>query len=54
MTGGEALVASLAAHGVDVVFGIPGTHNLEIYKHLAGQRRPARQHPARAGRRLRR
>ena len=37
MTGGEALVASLVAHGVDVVFGIPGTHNLEIYKHLAEQ-----------------
>lgn len=34
MTGGEALVAALAAHGVDVVFGIPGTHNLEIYEHL--------------------
>ncbi|TNM41288.1 acetolactate synthase, partial [Nocardioides albidus] len=36
MTGGEALVAALAAHGVDVAFGIPGTHNLEIYKHLPG------------------
>lgn len=35
MTGGEALVASLAVHGVEVAFGIPGTHNLEIYKHLA-------------------
>lgn len=34
MTGGAALVAALAAHGVDVVFGIPGTHNLEIYEHL--------------------
>src|SRR5687768_14150125 len=34
MTGGQALVAGLAAHGVDVVFGIPGTHNLEIYRHL--------------------
>ena len=31
MTGGEALVAALAAHGVDTVFGIPGTHNLAAY-----------------------
>lgn len=37
MTGGEALVAALVDHGVDLVFGIPGTHNLEIYKHLALQ-----------------
>ncbi|NUT37777.1 MAG: 5-guanidino-2-oxopentanoate decarboxylase [Hamadaea sp.] len=36
MTGGELLVASLAAHKVDTVFGIPGTHNLEIYRHLTG------------------
>src|SRR5437899_12962553 len=33
-TGGEAVVRSLAAHGVRTVFGIPGTHNLEIYRHL--------------------
>lgn len=33
-TGGEALVAALAAHGVDQIFGIPGTHNLEVYAHL--------------------
>jgi thiamine pyrophosphate-dependent acetolactate synthase large subunit-like protein len=38
MTGGHTLVASLAAHKVDTVFGIPGTHNLEIYRHLAGAR----------------
>jgi acetolactate synthase-1/2/3 large subunit len=37
MTGGQALVAALVAHGVDTVFGIPGTHNLEIYRHLAVQ-----------------
>jgi acetolactate synthase-1/2/3 large subunit len=36
MTGGEVLVRSLAAHGVDTVFGIPGTHNLELYRHLPG------------------
>lgn len=35
MTGGQAVVSALVAHGVDTVFGIPGTHNLEIYRHLA-------------------
>ena len=25
---------SLAAHGVELVFGIPGTHNLPLYAHL--------------------
>jgi acetolactate synthase-1/2/3 large subunit len=34
--GGALVVASLAAHGVDVVFGIPGSHNLEIYRALHG------------------
>lgn len=34
MTGGEALVAGLAAHGVDTVFGIPGTHSLPIYPYF--------------------
>ncbi|WP_327296934.1 MULTISPECIES: thiamine pyrophosphate-dependent enzyme [unclassified Streptomyces] len=34
MSGGEAIVRSLAAHGVREVFGIPGTHNLEIYRFL--------------------
>ena len=34
MTGGEALVAALAGHGVDTIFGIPGTHNLSIYAAL--------------------
>jgi glyoxylate carboligase len=32
--GGAAVVQTLAAHGVDTIFGIPGTHNLEIYRHL--------------------
>jgi 5-guanidino-2-oxopentanoate decarboxylase len=27
-------VRSLAVHGVELVFGIPGTHNLELYAHL--------------------
>ena len=35
MTGGEAVVRALAAAGVELVFGIPGTHTLEIHRHLA-------------------
>ncbi|MBO1329719.1 thiamine pyrophosphate-dependent enzyme [Streptomyces sp. VRA16 Mangrove soil] len=35
LTGGEAVARALAAHGVTRAFGIPGTHNLEIYRHLA-------------------
>lgn len=34
ITGGEAVVESLASHGVRTVFGIPGTHNLAIYDAL--------------------
>ncbi|MFV5995476.1 thiamine pyrophosphate-binding protein [Streptomyces sp. NPDC056231] len=34
LTGGEAVVRALAEHGVTQAFGIPGTHNLEIYRHL--------------------
>lgn len=34
MTGGAAIVQSLQQHGVDTVFGIPGTHNLAIYEAL--------------------
>ncbi len=34
ITGGEAVVRSLAAHGVRTVFGIPGTHNLAVYDAL--------------------
>ncbi|MDP4032805.1 MAG: thiamine pyrophosphate-binding protein, partial [Pseudorhodobacter sp.] len=33
---GQALVAGLAARGVDVVFGIPGVHTIELYRGLAG------------------
>jgi len=32
--GGAAVVESLRANGVEVIFGIPGTHNLELYRHL--------------------
>jgi 5-guanidino-2-oxopentanoate decarboxylase len=31
---GEALVGLLEAYGVDVVFGIPGVHNVEMYRAL--------------------
>jgi len=33
-SGGGAVVDALVAHGVDTVFGIPGTHNLAIYAAL--------------------
>lgn len=36
LSGGEAVVRSLEAHGVDLVFGIPGTHSLPIYRYLDG------------------
>ncbi|HTF55589.1 MAG TPA: thiamine pyrophosphate-binding protein, partial [Pseudonocardia sp.] len=32
--GGQALVAALRTHGVDTVFGIPGTHNLSAFAAL--------------------
>ena len=35
MTGGEAVVRALRANGVELVFGIPGTHTLPIHRHLA-------------------
>ena len=35
MTLGEAVVRALAEHGVELVFGIPGTHTLELHRHLA-------------------
>ncbi len=33
---GVALVERLAARGVEVVFGIPGVHTLELYRGLEG------------------
>ena len=36
MTVGQALVAGLKARGVEVVFGIPGAHTIELYRGLAG------------------
>ena len=34
MTGGQAVVRSLAEHGVEVAFGIPGVHTLALYDAL--------------------
>lgn len=31
---GYALMRTIANYGIDTVFGIPGTHNLEFYRHL--------------------
>jgi thiamine pyrophosphate-dependent acetolactate synthase large subunit-like protein len=49
--GGSAVVETLAAHDVDSIFGIPGTHNLEIYRHLpkAGIRAITPRHEQGAG-----
>ncbi|MGI9303881.1 MAG: thiamine pyrophosphate-binding protein, partial [Gammaproteobacteria bacterium] len=38
MKAGEALVKLLLAYGVDTVFGIPGTHSLELYRGLANSK----------------
>ncbi len=34
-TAGRATLQSIRSYGVDTVFGIPGTHNLELYRPLA-------------------
>lgn len=34
LTGGQAVVAGLRAHGVDTIFGIPGVHTLPLYDAL--------------------
>lgn len=34
-TAGRAVLETLRGYGVDAVFGIPGTHNLELYRPLA-------------------
>ncbi len=38
MTAGEALVDLLSAYGVDTVFGIPGTHSIELYRGLQSKK----------------
>ena len=49
--GGAAVVETLAAHGVNALFGIPGTHNLELYRHFgnAGIRAITPRHEQGAG-----
>ena len=32
ITAGQALTLLLADYGVDTVFGIPGTHSIELYQ----------------------
>lgn len=34
-TAGRAVLETIRAYGVDAIFGIPGTHNLELYRPLA-------------------
>ncbi|MDH5567841.1 MAG: thiamine pyrophosphate-binding protein, partial [Myxococcales bacterium] len=35
-TCGEALIRILESYGVELVFGIPGVHTIELYRGLAG------------------
>ena len=51
VTGGAAVVDALVAHGVTDVFGIPGTHNLEVYRYLpdSGIRHIVTRHEQGAG-----
>jgi len=51
VSGGAAVIDSLAAHGVRDVFGIPGTHNLELYRYLpaSGIRQVVTRHEQGAG-----
>ena len=48
---GEALIAGLAARGVDTIFGIPGVHTLELYRGLttSGVRHVTPRHEQGAG-----
>lgn len=39
ITGAEAIINTLEAHGVDIIFGIPGGHNLALYDALSRQDR---------------
>jgi acetolactate synthase-1/2/3 large subunit len=50
-TVGQALVSALAARGVEVVFGIPGVHTVEIYRGLlhSGIRHVTARHEQGAG-----
>lgn len=48
---GLAVLQTIRAYGVDTVFGIPGTHNLEFYRHLPrlGMRAVTARHEQGAG-----
>src|SRR6201995_1578707 len=48
---GEYVMAVLAANGIDTVFGIPGVHNLELYRGIAatGLRHVLVRHEQNAG-----
>ncbi|KNY04007.1 thiamine pyrophosphate-binding protein [Microbacterium sp. GCS4] len=50
-TAGRAVLETIRAYGVDAVFGIPGTHNLELYRPLAdlGIRAVTNRHEQGAG-----
>ncbi|MDN4613846.1 thiamine pyrophosphate-binding protein [Leifsonia sp. F6_8S_P_1B] len=50
-TAGRAVLETIAAYGVTTVFGIPGTHNLELYRPLAalGLRAVTTRHEQGAG-----
>ncbi|HAG27004.1 MAG TPA: hypothetical protein DCK86_09250, partial [Rhodobacter sp.] len=50
-TVGQALVSALAARGVEVVFGIPGVHTVELYRGLphSGIRHVTARHEQGAG-----
>lgn len=50
-TVGQYVVELLAANGIDVVFGIPGVHTLELYRGLAqtGMRHILVRHEQNAG-----
>lgn len=48
---GLAILRIVRAHGIDTIFGIPGTHNLEFYRHLPrlGMRAVTSRHEQGAG-----
>lgn len=37
LTGAQAVIATLRAHGVDTIFGIPGVHTLSLYDAIRGE-----------------
>lgn len=54
MTGttvGRAVLETVRAYGIDTIFGIPGTHNVELYRHLGdlGIRAVTNRHEQGAG-----